>query len=371
MKIKEITNLLEELAPLSNAEEFDNVGLLVGDYNTDVTGVLITLDTLEEVVDEAIAENCNLILSFHPIIFKGLKKLNGNNYVENAILKAIKNDIAIYSMHTALDNSINGVSAKMCDVLDLRKKGILIPKNNEILKLTTYIPKENAEKLLLALHQAGAGSLGDYSESSFSFPGVSTFKGDENANPTVGKKNELIIKPETCINVTFEKYKEKQILKALFKNHPYDEVAYEIISLGNKNQQVGMGMIGELPIDLKEEQFLEYVADKFNAKGVRYSKPTGKLIRNIAVLGGSGAFAIEDAKKAKVDAYISSDFKYHDFFKAENKLILIDIGHYESEQFTKNLLFEYLSKKFTNFAPALKAKIIISKTNTNPINYLK
>lgn len=371
MKIKEITNLLEELAPLSNAEDFDNVGLLVGDYLTDVNGILISLDTLEEVVEEAINENCNLIISFHPIIFKGLKKINGKNYVERAILKAIKNDIAIYSMHTALDNAYDGVSAKMCDVLDLRKKDVLIPKNNEILKLTTYIPKENAEKLLIALHEAGAGSLGNYSESSFSFPGISTFKGNENAKPTVGKKNELQIKPETCINVTFEKHKEKQVLEALFKNHVYEEVAYEIISLGNDNQKVGMGMIGELPIDLKEEQFLEYVADKFDAKGVRFSNPTGKLIRKIAVLGGSGAFAIEAAKNAKVDAYISADFKYHDFFKAENQLILIDIGHYESEQFTKNLLFDYLNEKFTNFAPALKAKLVISKINTNPINYLK
>ena len=371
MTIKEITNIVEELAPLSNAEDFDNVGLLIGDSKKEVTGVLITLDTLEEVVDEAIQENCNLILSFHPIIFKGLKKINGKNYVEKAVLKAIKNDIAIYAIHTALDNSINGVSAKMCDVLDLRIKKVLLPKKNEILKLTTYIPKEKAEDLLHALHKAGAGSIGNYTESSFSFPGVSTFKGNENSNPTVGKKLELQIKPETCVNVTFEKYKEEQVIEALVKNHPYEEIAYEIVSLTNENQQVGMGMIGELPIDLKEAQFLEYVAEKFDAKGVRYSKPTGKMIRNIAVLGGSGAFAIEAAKKENVDAYISADFKYHDFFKAENQLLLIDIGHYESEQFTKNLLFEYLSKKFTNFAPALKAKIIISKTNTNPINYLK
>jgi dinuclear metal center YbgI/SA1388 family protein len=371
MTIKEITNIIEELAPLSNAEDFDNVGLLVGNDNAEVNGVLITIDTLEEVVDEAIQENCNLILSFHPIIFDGLKKINGENYVEKAVLKAIKNDIAIYSMHTALDNSFDGVSSKMCEVLDLKKKEVLIPKKNKILKLTTYIPKENAENLLLALHQAGAGELGNYTESSFSFPGVATFKANENANPTVGKKNKLEVKPETCVNVTFEKHKKQQVLNALFKNHIYEEVAYEITTLNNQNQQVGMGMIGELPVDLKEEQFLEYVAEKFNAKGIRYSNPTDKMIRNVAVLGGSGAFAIEYAKKAKVDAYISADFKYHDFFKAENQLILIDIGHYESEQFTKNLLFEYLSKKITNFAPTLKLKIIISKTNTNPINYLK
>ncbi len=370
MTINDITTILEELAPLSNAEDFDNVGLLTGNYQQEVTGILITLDTLEDVIDEAIKKQCNLILSFHPIIFKGLKKINGDNYVERTVLKAIKNDIAIYSMHTALDNAYNGVSAKMCDILDLRKKNVLIPKSNQIYKLTTYIPKENAEELVHALHQAGAGNIGNYSECSFRHPGVSTFKGNENSNPVIGKKNELTIQPETAINVIFEKSKEKQILKTLFDTHPYEEVAYEIIPLNNKNQQLGMGMIGELPIELNESQFLEFVKERFHAKGIRYSKTTGKIIKKIAVLGGSGAFAIDAALQAKVDAYISADFKYHEFFKAENKILLLDIGHYESEQFTKNLLFEYLNEKFTNFAPALKAKIFLSETNTNPINYL-
>ncbi len=371
MYIKDVIGFIQEIAPLETAESFDNVGLLVGDKNTKVSGVLITLDTLENVVDEAIMENCNLIVSFHPIIFKGLKKINGKNYVEKTIIKAIKNDIAIFSMHTALDNSNIGVSAKMAEMLNLNRTKVLLPKKQELSKLTTYIPKENAEKLLQALYKAGAGSIGNYSECSFNYPGVSTFKGNDFSNPVIGKKNKLEINPETCINVLFEKYKEAQILEALFKNHIYEEVAYEIIPLNNTNQQLGMGMVGELPIDLSEEQFLQMVKDVFFAEGIRFSSLQNKKIKKVAVLGGSGAFAIDQAKSMRADAYISADFKYHDFFKAEKDILLVDIGHYESEQFTKNLLFDYLNKKFTNFATSLgKTKIVLSKINTNPINYL-
>ena len=371
MTIKDITNILEEIAPLSTAESFDNVGLLTGDYQTEVKGALITLDTLENVIDEAIKKKCNLIISFHPIIFKGLKKINGKNYVEKTIVKAIKNDIAIYSMHTALDNSAFGVSAKIGEMLELKNQKILLPKKHEICKLTTYIPKENAEKLLQSLYKAGAGSIGNYSECSFNFPGISTYKGNELSNPVVGEKNKLEINQETCINVVFEKYKESKVLKALFKNHIYEEIAYEVTTLNNVNKKLGMGIVGELPIELKEKQFLQLLKESFLANGIRYSKLLNKSIKKVAVLGGSGAFAIDTVKKIKADVYISADFKYHDFFKAENDILLIDIGHYESEQFTKNLLFDYLNKKITNFAPALQAtKIVLSKINTNPINYL-
>lgn len=267
MNIKDITNLLEELAPLSQAENFDNVGLLIGVSENKVTNVLVTLDTLEETVDEAIEKNCNLIVSFHPIIFSGLKKLNGHNYVERVTIKAIKNNIAIYSMHTALDNSFYGVSAKMCEVLGLENRRILIPKE--------------------------------------------------------------------------------------------------------ENNNTGMGMIAEFPIEIDEMDFLKLVAKTFHAEGVRHSKLIHKKIKKVALLGGSGAFAIDNAKNSQVDAYISADFKYHDFFKAENQVLLVDIGHYESEQFTKNLLVDYLNKKISNFADCSpEGSIVLSKNNTNPINYL-
>ncbi|SDX47647.1 dinuclear metal center protein, YbgI/SA1388 family [Lutibacter oricola] len=364
MKIKDITNCIEEIAPLSYAEGFDNVGLLVGDYSTEVTGVLVTLDTLENIVDEAIEKNCNLIVSFHPIIFSGLKKLNGSNYVERVVLKAIKNDIAIYAMHTALDNCFAGVNAKICEMLGLKNKQILIPQKNTIKKLTTYAPIDASEKIRTALFNAGAGSIGNYDNCSFNTEGIGTYRGNENSSPTIGVKGENHSEKEVLISVIFEKHKEKTILKSLFNAHPYEEVAYEINPIDNINQEIGMGMIAELDNSMNEIDFLKLVKTKMNAKGIRHSQFLGKPIKKVAVLGGSGSFAINNAIAAGADIYITSDIKYHEFYKAENKIIVADIGHYESEQFTKNLLVDILTKKFHNFA------IILSQKNTNPIYYL-
>ncbi|MBA6156448.1 Nif3-like dinuclear metal center hexameric protein [Tenacibaculum sp. S7007] len=364
MQIKDVTSYIEQLAPLSYAEDFDNVGLLIGNYNTEVNGVLVTLDTLEETVDEAIAKNCNLIISFHPIVFGGLKKINGSNYVERVVLKAIQNNIAIYATHTALDNVNNGVSAKMCEVLGLQNCKTLIPKKGIIKKLTTYVPFAEANNLRNKLFEAGAGNIGNYENCSFNVEGKGSFKGNEDSNPVVGQKGELRFEEETCISVTFNSFLEGKILNALFKNHPYEEVAYEIITLDNSNQNVGMGMIGELPSEMNEKDFLQFVKKTFKTDCVRHSELLNKSIKKVAVLGGSGSFAIKNAIRAKADAYISADFKYHEFFKAEKRILLADVGHYESEQFTKNLLVDYLSKKFSTFA------IILSEKSTNPIHYI-
>ncbi|WP_407266987.1 Nif3-like dinuclear metal center hexameric protein [Tenacibaculum maritimum] len=364
MTIKDITSYIEELAPLAYAEDFDNVGLLVGNYQTKVTGILVTLDTLEKTIDEAIANNCNLIVSFHPIIFSGLKKLNGNNYVERVVLKAIQNNIAIYATHTALDNSNNGVSAKMGEVLGLQNLKVLLPKKGLIKKLTTYVPPTEANHLRKALFEAGAGTIGNYSNCSFNVEGKGSYKGNDNSNPVKGEKGGYVFEEESCISVTFNSYLEQKILKALFNVHPYEEVAYEIITLNNYNQNVGMGMIGELPKEMKEADFLPFVKKTMNTNCIRHSQLLQKPIKKVALLGGSGSFAIDNAIRSGADAYISADFKYHEFFKAEKKILLADIGHYESEQFTKNLLVEYLTKKFTNFA------IILSEESTNPIYYI-
>ena len=364
MTVKDITNYLEELAPLQYAEDFDNVGLLVGNYNSQVTGVLVALDTLETIVDEAISKKCNLIVSFHPIIFSGLKKLNGNNYVERVLLKAIKNDIAIYAMHTALDNSFMGVSAKMAEVLGLTNTKVLLPKQGLIKKLTTYAPTNDAEKIRTALFKAGAGNIGNYDDCSFNTDGIGTYKGNENSNPTLGVKGKLHSENETFISVIFEKHLQNNILKALFEAHPYEEVAYDIVTTDNLHQNIGMGMIGELDDPLTGQDFLNFVKQQFNLQCIKHSKILDRPIKKVALLGGSGSFAIDSAKHLGADIYISSDFKYHDFFKADNHLILADIGHYESEQFTKNLIVDYLTKKFRNFA------IVLSEKNTNPINYL-
>lgn len=361
MKIKEILTYLEKLAPLSYAEDFDNVGLLVGNASNEITNILVTLDTLENTLDEAIAKNCNLIVSFHPIIFKGLKSLTGKNYVERVVLKAIKNDIAIYATHTALDNVKLGVSGEMAKVLGLQKTKILIPKKNSIKKLLTYVPNAHAESLRKTLFEVGAGQIGNYKNCSYNTKGIGTYLPDEKANPSIGEIGKLQEEQETSLTVYFEKHQEQQVLETLFQNHPYEEVAYEISTLENENQHVGLGIYGELQNELAEKDFLNLLKDTFKLKTIRHSAFLAKPIKRVAVLGGSGSFALQQAIQVGADVYVSADFKYHDFFGAEKKILIADIGHYESEQFTKNLIVDYLTKKITNFA------IILSETKTNPI----
>ena len=364
MIIQDVINYLEELAPLAYAEDFDNVGLLVGNKNRPLTGVLITLDTLESIVDEAIEKKCNLIVSFHPIIFKGLKKLNGTNYVERVVLKAIKHDIAIYAIHTALDNALQGVNDIICNTLGLVNKKILMPQQGTIKKLTTYVPQKDADALRLALFKSGAGTIGNYADCSFNTDGIGTFKGNEASHPKIGERGEYRQEQETQISVTFQKHLEPNIINTLFETHPYEEVAFEVTTLDNYNQHIGMGMVGELEKEIKTEAFLHFVKKKMNVSCIKHSNLNKDKVKRIAVLGGSGSFAIAAAKSVKADVFITADLKYHDFFSADNQVILADIGHYESEQFTKTFLAEYLSKKITNFA------IVLSTINTNPVKYL-
>ncbi|WP_299552741.1 Nif3-like dinuclear metal center hexameric protein [Seonamhaeicola sp.] len=363
MIVQDVIDHLEALAPLAYAEDFDNVGLLVGDKNEKLTGVLVTLDTLEAVVDEAIAENCNLIVSFHPIIFKGLKKITGKTYVERVVLKAIKHNIAIYAIHTALDNALQGVNAMICDKLGLEDKKILIPQSATIKKLTTYVPKNEAESLRNALFEAGAGHIGNYSNCSFNTDGVGTYQGNEDSNPTLGKKGKTHQEAETQVSVIFPKHVESKVIKALMDAHSYEEVAYEVVTIENRNQHIGMGMVGVLKDPMQEADFLAFVKSRMKTGCIRHSAFLKRPVKKVAVLGGSGSFAINAAKAAGADVFITADLKYHDFFTAENAMLLADIGHYESEQFTKNLLVAYLTKKITNFA------VVLSNTNTNPVKY--
>lgn len=288
MKIKEITNALEEYAPLAYAEGFDNVGLLTGSPDWDATGILVTIDTLEEVVEEAIQQQCNFILSFHPIIFSGLKKITGADYVERTILKAIKNDIAIYAIHTALDNHFEGVGDTICEKLDLINRKVLVPQQKSVKKLLTYVPRAHAEAVRKAMFSAGAGSIGNYDHCSFNLDGSGSFRGNENSNPVIGTKGEVHYEEETQIGVTFPKHFEKGILKALFDSHPYEEVAYEITSLENMNQHIGIGKLGELQEAMEEMAFFEKVKSAFGPGCIRHSAFLGKPVKKIAVLGGSG-----------------------------------------------------------------------------------
>ncbi|MDI1256385.1 MAG: Nif3-like dinuclear metal center hexameric protein [Flavobacterium sp.] len=364
MKISDILSILEEMAPLAYAEDFDNVGLLIGDKNNETSGVLVCHDALESVIDEAIAKNCNLVVCFHPILFSGLKKITGKNYVERSVIKAIKNDIAIYAVHTALDNHQFGVNKIFCNALGLINTKILVPKQHFIKKLVTYATPDNARKVREAMFEAGAGSIGNYDNCSFNSFGMGTYKGDLNSNPVIGERGKRTETDEIKIEVTFEKHLESKILKALFSNHIYEEVAYEIYDLQNAHQNIGLGMIGELPTTYNERDFLHFVKDKMQANGIRHSEFLNKNIHKVAVLGGSGSFAIKHAIAAGADAFLTADLKYHQFYEAENQLLLADIGHFESERYTKNYIVDYLTKKMPNFA------FILSEENTNPVKYL-
>ncbi|KGO93458.1 Nif3-like dinuclear metal center hexameric protein [Flavobacterium subsaxonicum] len=364
MKIKDIIAVLEQMAPLGYAEDFDNVGLLTGNANAQATGVLVCHDALEAVVDEAIATGCNMVVCFHPILFSGLKKITGKNYVERAVIKAIKKDVALYAVHTALDNHSNGVNKIFCDALGLTNTKILVPKEGFIKKLVTFTTPDNHLPLRNALFNAGAGSIGNYNNCSFNSHGIGTYSGNEFSNPTIGERGEFTETAEIKIEVTFEKPLEGKILKALFNNHIYEEVAYEVYSLQNQHQNIGLGMVGELAEPMAEVDFLHFVKDKMDAQGIRHSAYTGKPIKKVAVLGGSGSFAIKNAIAAGADAFLTADLKYHQFYEAEDKLLLADIGHFESERYTQNYMAGFLSDRIND------VNIVLSQIDTNPVKYL-
>jgi len=363
MKIKEITNYLESVAPLHYQESYDNAGLLVGDANREIDAALITLDCTEEVVEEAIENNCNLIIAHHPIIFSGLKKITGQNYVERTIIKAIKNDIAIYAIHTNLDNIKTGVSAKIAEILGVENCKILSPKKDLLRQLAVYCPVSDTEKVKEALFQAGAGDIGNYDECSFSTKGEGTFRANEGCDPHIGNIGERHTEKEEKIEVIFLKYKENTIISALKQAHPYEQVAYQIYILDNIYENVGAGIVGELAQKVDTNRFLEMLKTKMQTDCIRHTKLVKNQIKRVAICGGSGSFLLSNAICEKADIFITADFKYHEFFDGENDIIIADIGHFESEQFTKDLIYDLLSKKFSKFA------VRLSKVNTNPINY--
>ncbi len=364
MKLKELTHFLETLAPLAFQEDYDNSGLIVGHQDTEIKAALISLDCTEAVLDEAIGKGCNLIISHHPIVFKGLKKFNGKNYVERVVMKAIKHDIALYAIHTNYDNVLHGVNRALCEKIGLKNLSILAPKTGIIKKLITYCPLAHADKVRQALFAAGAGQIGDYSECSFNAEGTGTFKAGPNADPFVGKIGEQHRESETKIEVIYTADIESQLIAALLQAHPYEEVPYEFFSLDNAHQEVGSGMLGELETEQDEIAFLKMVKAKLGSSVIRHTELLGKKVKKVAVCGGAGSFLLPQAIRAGADIFISADYKYHEFFDADSRIVIADVGHYESEQFTQTLLFESITKKFPKFA------LHLTEQHTNPINYL-
>jgi len=361
--IKQIIKELEQLAPPSYQESYDNAGLLTGDASWDCTGVICTLDCTEAVVLEAISRNCNLIVTHHPIIFSGLKKITGAGYVEKTLITAIKNDIAIYAIHTNLDNVQTGVNHIIANKLGLIGQSVLVPKTGILGKLYTYVPVSHADAVKEALFAAGAGNIGNYAECSFSGNGTGTFKPVDGANPFRGTVGIRETGSEIKIEVLFPLHLQNTLLQTLFKTHPYETVAYEVVKLENRNQQVGAGIIGRLPGSITETAFFALLKERFGLRVIRHTPFLNKPVRSVAVCGGSGSFLTKAALAAAADIYVTADVKYHEFFDAENKLLIADIGHWESEQFTGKLLADYLQEKFPTFA------VLLTEVNTNPVQY--
>jgi len=364
MQLKKITNFLENFAPLQLQESYDNAGLLVGNPDMKITSILISVDITEDVILEAIDKKCNLIVAHHPIIFGGIKKLTGKNYIERTVIAAIKNNIALYAGHTNVDSIIGGVNSKICEKIGLKNCKILSPQKNGLKKIVTFVPNDYLNKVSEALFNAGAGHIGNYDSCSYKVGGEGTFRALENANPFVGDIGNLHTEKETRIETIFPAHLQSRVVSKLIKAHPYEEVAYDIYSLDNENSDIGIGMLGELEEEMDEKEFLLKIKEIFELGVIKHTPFLNKKIKKVAVCGGSGAFLLEKAKRSHADIFITSDFKYHQFFDAEKKILIADIGHYESEQFTKEIFYEQLTKFLPNFA------IYLSKINTNPVNYL-
>ncbi len=363
MLLKTIITEIEKFAPLAYQESYDNCGLLTGNKEQEITGAILCLDCTEAIVEEAIHKKCNLVIAHHPIIFGDLKKLNGSNYVERTVIKAIQHNIAIYACHTNLDNVKLGVNKKIADKLGLINQQILAPKKSLLKKLVTFVPGSHLEKVREALFQSGAGNIGNYDSCSFVLEGTGSFRGNEHTNPFIGEKGKLSLEKESRIEVIFEAVNEFAIISSLKQHHPYEEVAYDIYQLENTYQHIGSGMVGEFEEAISEIEFFTRLKSVFKLKIVKHTPFLNKSIKKVALCGGSGSFLLKNAISSNSDTYLSSDFKYHEYFDAENKILIADIGHYETEQFTPEIFYEIISNKFPTFASYL------TEINTNPVNY--
>jgi dinuclear metal center YbgI/SA1388 family protein len=364
MKLAELCKYLDNAIPLSFQEDYDNSGLQVGLPEKEISAALLTIDITEEVMDEAIGKGCDLIISHHPLIFGGIKKIAGRSYQEKIIYRAIKEDIAVYSAHTNLDAVSFGVSRKMADKLGLNRVRVLVPLKNKLLKLVTFIPESHLEKVREALFEAGAGVIGNYDKCGFTVAGTGSFRAGEGADPFAGEPGKLHFESEVRFETILFSHMKSEVVRALLSSHPYEEVAFDLYPLENDNIEEGLGCTGEFEEPLSEADFLRKVSSAFGAEGIRYSDLSGRLVRNVALCGGSGAAILKDAMASGADAFITADIKYHGFFDAGKKILLADIGHFESEKFTTEILYDLIIKKFPKFA------VRFSETNTNPINYL-
>ncbi len=364
MKLSDLCSYLDSAVPLSFQEDYDNSGLQVGQPEKEISSALLTLDVTEAVLEEAIEAGCDTIISHHPVIFNPVRKLSGRSFTERILIRAIKKDIAIYASHTNLDMSANGVSKKMAQKLGLVNINVLSPLKDRLLKLVTYVPVDHLDKVRNAVFNAGAGIIGNYDNCGFTVGGTGSFRAGEGTNPYVGEKNTMHFEEEARFETILFSHLKDKVISALLETHPYEEVAYDLYPIENDNVKVGLGCTGEFSNSMNEPEFLNLIAGVFEAKGIRYSQLTKRRIKKVALCGGSGSSMLDNAISSNADAFVTSDVRYHSFFEAENRILLVDCGHFETEKFSVELLYDLVIKKFPNFA------VRFSKTNTNPINYL-
>jgi len=364
MKIKEIVSALERFAPLPLQDGFDNAGLQIGLTDAETTGALLCLDVTEAVIDEAIMLGCNLVISHHPLIFKGYKSITGRDYVEKCIMKAIKNDIVVYSAHTNLDNAQGGVNYKIAEKIGLKNLIFLSEKEDALLKLVTFVPLSHSEDVRKALFNAGCGNIGNYDSCSYAIKGEGTFRAGKDANPFCGNIGELHKEEELRIETILPVFKKSAVLKALIQAHPYEEPAFDFYQLKNSWAQAGSGIVGELETAETELDFLKRIKKLFEVDCLRHNKLSGRLIQRVALCGGAGAFLLPQAIAVDADVFITGEIKYHDYFGHESDILLAEIGHYESEQYTKEIFYSIIKELFPS------VELYSSKINTNPIKYL-
>ena len=359
MIIEELTTFIEDKFPLSQQESYDNCGLIVGDPKKTVKKVLLALDCTEQVIKEAKLKKADVIITHHPLMFSSINKLTANDYEGSLIIKLIKSDIALYAVHTNLDNSINGINKYLALKLGLKNLQILVGKEKTFKKIITFVPKAYSQKVITALSAAKAGNIGLYSHCAFVTEGSGCFKPEKGAKPFLGELSKINQVEEVKLEMVFASENQKMIENSLKKAHPYEQPAFDIIELANPNPDIGAGIYGDLPAQINTAEFLKLVKTKLNLSYIRQSNSAKKFISKVAICSGAGFFVFEQAKRLNVDALVTSEIKHHEFLAAENNILLCDIDHHEGEIAAVNILDQIL-QKLENI------DTLISKHNLSP-----
>ncbi|MDR3137941.1 MAG: Nif3-like dinuclear metal center hexameric protein [Tannerellaceae bacterium] len=362
--ISRLLEVLEEFAPPALQESFDNTGIQVGETGQEARGALLCVDVTEEVIDEALAKGCNLVIAHHPLLFKPVKSLRGATYIERCVMKACKYNIVIYAAHTNLDNVRKGVNGCLAERIGLNNIHILSPKREGLVKVVTFVPSEHAQKVRDALFAIGAGYIGNYDRCSFRLEGLGSFCAQDGAHPFIGEVGMEHVEREERIETVIPAYLQGKVLQAVQAAHPYEEPATDIYPLNNAWEGAGAGIWGDLPEEENEQDFLLRIKELFNVPCIQHSTLREKAVRRVAVCGGSGAFLIKEAIACRADVLITGEARYNDYYDVESRLLLAVTGHYESEACTKDIFRTLILKKFPTFA------LHLSETDVNPVKYL-